>query len=164
MTKPRNSQCGFVLPSPSAVMVGVIIALSLSNVVLFKIHRSTVNEFATFRADVLAQQQALAAEAAREKEESDRITRESNAGWAAAVDYWRSRGGVTVRVPTRGGPAAVRPVPAATEGVDAPPAQQGPGTVIDVAECQDRLNSAVQDAAQLMWLQDWTEKQHEVKP
>lgn len=151
---------GFVMPSPTLIMAGVIIALSLSNVILFNLYRSTVNEYSQFKADVYAQQMELAREAERVKEEAERINKETAQGWGAAVDYWRNRPPITVRVPTGCNPSGLRPNATSTEGLNAASAQQGFSAAVDVAQCEMRLNNAVFDAAKLIHLQQWVEDQH----
>lgn len=160
-------QRGFVIPgfllSPSGIMATLIVVLSLSNVLFFKLWQGKADELAEYRANVVAQQQALAAEAARAKDESDRISRDTAAGWAAAVE-WHRRNGGAIRVRSDCNPATLRPVPAASGEPTVSPVQQGFGTELDVAQCETRVNGAVFDAAQLIWLQEWVRKQHEVKP
>jgi hypothetical protein len=155
------NQRGFILPSPTMIMAGVIIALSLSNVILFKLYRSEVNEYAQFKADVSAQQVALAREAERAKAESDRINADTVAGYRAALDRLRAGSGrITVRVPAHCDPSGLRPVPTAAQGIDASAAERE----VSPEQCASIANNAVFDASQMMWLQDWVRRQHEVKP
>jgi hypothetical protein len=120
---------------------------------------------AQYRADIAAENARLEAEARRVKRESEQASRDAAAGWSAAVDYWRGHPRL-VRVPgPAGSPACLRPV-SAPSGRLAPDARQpglgaGPDApvAVSVAECESRLNAAVMDAAQVMWLLNWIEAQ-----
>jgi hypothetical protein len=154
------NQRGFILPSPTMIMAGVIIALSLSNVILFKLYRSEVNEYAQFKVDVSAQQVALAREAERAKAESERINADTVAGLRASLERLRAGAGrIVVRVPTDCGTTGLRPVPTSTSGLDAATVERE----VSAQQCEAIANNAVFDASQMMWLQDWARKQSEVR-
>jgi hypothetical protein len=155
------NQRGFILPSPTMIMAGVILALSISNVIFVNLYRSTADEYAQFKADVSAQQVALAREAERAKAESERVNADTVAGLRASLERLRAGAGrITVRVPTDCNPASLRPVSTAAEGLDAATTER----VVSAQQCEAIANNAVFDASQMMWLQDWVRKQHEVKP
>ena len=107
----------------------------------------------------------LEAENARIKRETKRISKETTAGWAAAVDHLR-RNPVRVRGADCGAAesatvsaSAGRPEPDAAErGLGA-----GLSTPIEIPaeQCEARLNAAARDAAQVMWLLDWAAAQRE---
>lgn len=107
----------------------------------------------------------LEAKNAQTVRESKRINAETVAGWSAAVDYLRANP-VRVRRPD----SYQSPVPAvsgsagSTEpatGERRPGAGSGEAAEVSLAECQARLDSAVKDAAQVMWLLDWATRQRE---
>lgn len=107
----------------------------------------------------------LEAKNAQIMQESKRINAETVAGWSAAVDYLRANP-VRVRRPDGHQP----PVPAvsgsagSTEpatGERRSGAGSGEAAEVSLAECQARLDSAVKDAAQVMWLLDWAAGQRE---
>lgn len=107
----------------------------------------------------------LEAKNAQIMQESKRINAETVAGWSAAVDYLRANP-VRVRRPDGHQP----PVPAvsgsagSTEpatGERRPGAGSGEAAEVPLAECQARLDSAVKDAAQVIWLLDWATRQRE---
>lgn len=136
-------------------------AIAVLLVIAFFAGRSNgLEQYYSFRAEVEAQQEALAEQAARAREESERINADTVVGWRAAADYWRDHPRtITVRVPASCDPSGLRPIPTAAPGLDATTAQREIGPV----ECEAIANNAVLDAAQLMWLQDWVKQQHEVK-
>ncbi len=162
------NQRGFFIPpfllSPTGIMGALIVALSASNLLFYKLWQNKADEYANFRAEIVSQQQALRAEADRAKAESDRITAEVSDSWSRALDWANSHPPV-VRVRGACDPTGLRPIPAPSEGTAVTPVQQGFGTPRDVAveECEARINGAVFDAAQLMHLQSWVQRQHEVK-
>ena len=152
---------GFILPSPSLIMVGVFVVLSLSNVLFFNLYRSTADDYADYRAKIRVEQQALADEAERVRVESAQISRDTAAGWAAAVDYWRKRPAVTVRVPSAACTGGLSTTASPGLKPDAASAEPSPSTEIDVAECASVAQGAVLDAAHVLWLQDFILRQHE---
>ena len=103
----------------------------------------------------------LEAENARIKRETKRINKETTAGWAAAVDHLRSRPAIRVRGGADCHPAESRTLPASPQESEPDARERGPGpersapTEIPLEQCAARLNNAVKDAAQVMWLLDW---------
>lgn len=128
--------------------------------------RSEADRHAEYIEQITAASTKLEAENARIKRESKRITMETAAGWAAAVD--RQRRTPTVRVLGADcSPATLPAIPGST-GIPEPAAvERGPGPgrdapqEIPVEQCESRLNRAVEDAAQVMWLLDWAASQRE---
>ena len=107
----------------------------------------------------------MEAENARIKRETKRINKETTAGWAAAVDHLR-RNPVSVRGADCG--AAESAAVSASAGRPEPDAAErglgtGSGAPIEIPaeQCEARLNNAVNDAAQVMWLLDWAAAQRE---
>ena len=102
----------------------------------------------------------LEAENARIKRETKRINQETTTGWAAAVDHLRSRPAIRVRGADCH-PAESRTLPASPRESESDARERGLGaersetTEIPFEQCAARLNNAVKDAAQVMWLLDW---------
>jgi hypothetical protein len=102
----------------------------------------------------------LEAENARIKRETKRINQETTTGWAAAVDHLRSRPAIRVRGADCH-PAESRTLPAGAREPEPDARERGLGaersetTEIPIEQCAARLNNAVKDAAQVMWLLDW---------
>jgi len=159
---------GFVIPSfllsPTGIMGALIVALSASNLLFYKLWQNKADEYANFRAEIVVQQQALRDEADRAKAESDQITADVSVAWSDAL-AWANSHRPVVRVRGACDPSGLRPVPTPSEGTFVGPVQPGFSAPRDVAveECEARINGAVFDAAQLMHLQSWVQRQHEVK-
>ena len=112
----------------------------------------------------------LEAENARIKRETKRINEETVAGWAAAVDHLRRHPTVRVRREDCGA-ATQRVLPGGAGNAEPATGERGPGPGSDapqtipieipVEQCETRLNRAVKDAAQVMWLLDWAAQQRE---
>lgn len=161
------NQRGFVIPSfllsPTGVMAATIILLSVSNVLFFKLWRDEIHEYVQYKADVSAQQQILKDQTDRARSESERVATETAAGWSAAMDYLR-RHPVTVRVPTDCNSSGLRPIPGTTGQFTQPRIEEpGPRTEIDIAECESRINAAVEDAAWIEHVKAWVKQQHEIQ-
>ena len=93
---------GFVLPSPTLVMAGVIVVLSITNLVLYKLWQGKVDEYANYRASVVAAQKQAEADAENERLERQRILADTARDWSAVLD-WVNSHPRTVRVlPARG--------------------------------------------------------------
>ena len=147
-------QRGFILPSfflsPTGMLTATVAVLTLTNFITYKLWRSEVEEYAQFKSEVVATQNALAAEAERRRIASEQATRDAAEGWKGAVDYWKSRAGgiVTVRVPV-GCEGGMRAVLGTAPGAGHASAEPAPSTVVDAAQCETLLNNAVLDAAQV---------------
>jgi hypothetical protein len=160
------NQRGFILPTFNiyGVLFGIIVALSFALTYFIHQTRSIQNEYAQYKADVLAQQKILADETERRRVESERVSLDTATGWAAAVDWHRRHPRtITVRVPANCGAGEMPGLSVATEQPDAAAAEQEPSpAVITTEQCETYVNQAVLDASQVMWLQSWIRKQHEV--
>ena len=108
----------------------------------------------------------LEADNARIKRETKRINQETTTGWAAAVDHLRSRPAIRVRGADCH-PAESRALPASPRDPESDARERGSSaqrsapTEIPLEQCEARLNNAVKDAAQVMWLLDWAAGQRE---
>ena len=150
------------IPPKYAAVAAILLVSHTSAFFIGRDHGS--QKYYDFKSAVEAEQAQLKADADAARVESERVARDSADGWGAAVDYWRNHPRtVTVRVPATCDSTGLRSVPTAAPGLDAAAVEQGHSSEVDVAECEARLNNAVRDAAQLIHLQNWAVKQHEVK-
>ena len=116
--------------------------------------------------ELLKQEYATASKAAELEAERIRSeAAETNAataeGWAAAVDYWRTQpvaDRVRVITPVCPNPVSAVSKPAGESG-EPHVGEHRPGAVVDVAECEARLNAAVLDAAWIEHVKVWVKKQ-----
>ena len=149
--------------SPSGIMAALVIGLSISNVVFIKMYGSVSHEYATFKSDVREAEKRAAAEAEQERLGRERITEDVSRRWADALDL-ASRDPVVRVLPRNCNLPQAGTLPVAGLKPDAATAQPGLGGTVLVAgeECESRLNNAAHDAAQVMMLQEWARRQHEV--
>lgn len=148
------TQRGFILPSPTMIMAGVIVALSLSNVILFKLYRSAADEYATFKADVHAAQVAIERDNQQKRAEAEANLLAVSESWSNALDHARRNSPVRV-LPSRCDSGTSPQAPGTGLKPDAATAEPRLSATRDVAveECEVRLNNAVIDAAQVLHLQ-----------
>lgn len=140
------------------LILAVVALLSVTHGVAYV---KGLERYYELKSKVDAAQKEAEADAERQRLATEQINRETAAGWAAAVD-WHRRNPRLVRVlPGAGCLSQAGALPAAGQEPDAPTAQPGLGAVIDATACEERLNRAVLDAAQVMWLQDWIQQQHQ---
>lgn len=124
-------------------------------------------KYLAFKADVQAQYAILEADAAKARLESEQVTADVSRSWASALDWYRKHPRIVrVRTPASCGATDLRPVPTSTGLTPPTGAESALGTTVDTAveQCEDLLNRAVMDAAQLTHLQEWVRKQSEIKP
>lgn len=145
-------QRGFVLPSPTLIMAGVIITLSLSNVILFKLYRSTADDYSTFKAEVLANQVAILRENEQKQAAADAALLAVSESWKRALDH--SRRNPPVRVlhsncdsgtSAQATGTGLKPDATAVAGLSS--------TAVDASRCEELINAGVRDAAQVLHLQ-----------
>ncbi len=128
--------------------------------------RSEADRHAEYDKELTAENAKLEAENVRIKRESKRINVETAAGWAVAVDRQRRAPAVRLRWADCS-PATLRAIPGSTGSPEPAAVERGPGPgrdapqEIPVEQCESRLNRAVEDAAQVMWLLDWAAAQRE---
>lgn len=123
---------------------------------------------ADYRAAVETAQAHAEAAARLRAERERRILEDTARDWAAVLDHVSSRPPVVrVQQPASGCDGEVSGVPAAPSESAARPAEprldpeQHAALAVSVAECEQRLNNAVMDAAQVMHLANWIKQQHE---
>lgn len=154
------------VPPPYLYAGLAVVLLATHGIAYHKGWQSGMETYYAFKSEVDAANARIAAENERARQEQERIADETRKGWLAAVEYWKRHGGRTVRVqpqPCVPGVPGVQAVPATGPDTDAPPAEQGLGSPVDVAveQCEARLNNAVLDAAQVIHLQHWIKLQYE---
>ena len=154
-TLPQK-QGGFFIPSPSMLMAGAIVLLSISNVIFFKLWRNAIDEFAHYRAAVVAAQKQAEADADKARIESERITADVSNSWQAALDHARRHPVVRV-LQSRCDLPQAGAISHAASGTDGATSQ----FTISAAECEAVANDAVIDATHILYLQDWIKRQHE---
>ena len=156
------SQRGFVLPSPTAIMAGVIIALTLSNILFIKLYEGAKDDLRTYQSAVEQAQKQVEADNERLANDQERILAEYGKRWADSVAYRESHPLVRVLHAECGVPES--PALSASSGEITGAASQlglSGEMVIAAAECERRLNWAAEDAAKVILLQDWATRQHE---
>lgn len=141
----------------------VIAILVVSNAFFIERWRAANERYANFKSSVEMAQKQAEAEALRKEEEYRRVNQEVVAGWSAAVDWYRKHPRI-VRVRVRDNrPAQVPAIsaPAASDDEVATEPRFDTGGITAI-ECEERLNNAILDAAQVIWLQEWIRQQREV--
>jgi len=158
----KRTQRGFSLPSRVWLIGGIAALLTVGLGAYVKGREHGLETYHEYKAKVTAEFAALEKDHEDRKMESERITADVSHAWSASLD-WYKRNPRVVRVHADSCPAGLRPLPLATTGADARPAEPGLGAYTDVAlaDCEARLNKAVHDAAQVLHLVDWIKQQHE---
>ena len=139
---------------------GVSLALGLSTIMFYRLYQGAIDDYANFKSSVATQMEALRIENEAKLAAMGAVQRRTEDGWREALDALRKRGGIRV-LPARC-PGVVPAVPITTERLNEAPTEPRPDTEISVAECEGRVNNAVQDATHVVWLQHWIQQQHDV--
>jgi hypothetical protein len=127
------------------------------------LYKDAVNECAKFRANVEQAQEQSRLDSERREIEYRDISQQSSDAWAAALAYSRSH--PVVRVLPR--PDCNKGTSTSVSVTGLKPTQEtaqfglGREVVIAVEECQQRLENAAVDAAQVITLIEWIRKTHE---
>jgi hypothetical protein len=161
-TVKRMTERGFVIPSfllsPTVIIVAAVIgALSISNVLLFKLWKGEVKDHATYIAQVDAAQAEIADRNAARVREADEATRAVVEGWDRAVrdlgrDYVsRLR---SARRDCAGVPAATT----SASGADEATADAGSGAATFETACLTLERDCAKTTGQLLWLQNYIER------
>ena len=132
-----------------AILIGVLVGLCAT---FFLMWRSEVNDFAKYRAEIIAAGKAQEAEVVRITTEQKQITEDTTNAWKAALDLTRSQYATTGRVRQPSGSCQMPGISQPATRVD------GPG--------QDAIPSAgnieevcAETTVTLNFLQDWIERQ-----
>ena len=132
-----------------AILIGVLAGLCAT---FFLMWRSEVNDFAKYRAEIVAAGKAQEAEVVRITTEQKQITEDTTNAWKAALDLTRSQYATAGRVRQPSGACQMPGISQPATRVDGPGQDTIPsaGTVEEVcAETTVTLN----------FLQDWIERQ-----
>jgi hypothetical protein len=153
------NQRGFILPSPSLIMAGVIVALSLSNATFIYLYRGAANDAAKHKATLVAERKQAKADAEKAQLAAERVTADLQVAHAAALaDLKRTP---VVRV-LRNTVCVSNTNAGSSGGSDAtlkpPPVDTG---AITPAECEIYLNRGLEDALNYEWLMHWIRTEQE---
>ena len=148
-------QGGFIIPSPTMLMGGAILALSITTFLFWNLYRSTANEYATYKAEVEAINEQIRVDTERKLAELADLQQRTEQNWRVALDALKSR---PIRVRNDGCKGEMPSISVTPTGTNEAPAQ----LVISTGECEAVANNAVFDAAQVLHLQAFIRKQHEV--
>jgi hypothetical protein len=151
------------LLSPTSILAGIVIALSLSNALFVHLYNGAKDELTTYRTEVNAAQAQIEANTQRLLRESAAVNSDTAARLDVALRDLRKRSPIRVRQAdcyTGGG--LTFPKPAA--GTDAAPAAPSADTeiILTAIQCEAELIKGIEDATRLSWLQAWINQQIEV--
>ncbi len=148
-----------MIPTPW-LLIPALSLLAYAGVMTY-LYKDVVDDYANFRADMAAIQKQAEADAALRLQRSEKVTADVSLAWAAALDAAR-RPVVRVLPAARCDNPKGGTVSTAAQGLDVGTSQPGLGReiVIAVEQCEERLNWAAQDAAQVHYLQQWIIGQH----
>lgn len=151
------------LLSPTSIMAGIIVALSLSNVLLFKLYTGAKDDLVTYQAEVSLAQAQIEADIQRKLRLSEQVTAEVKSDLADALAKLRKRPAVRVlQSNCNSGTSQAVPAPSGLS-LDTPLADSvDTGITLTPEQCAERLGDGIEDAVRLAWLQEWVREQHEV--
>lgn len=122
--------------------------------------KNDLAECQQLRYEMEAKSNELAQKNTEQRLLSERITADVSQRWADALAWERAHPRVVrVRDETCGSGSGVSSIPASSAGLNAGTAHSGLSAYLTASQCEERLNQAVMDAAQLMWLQQWIKQQ-----
>ena len=143
--------------------LGAGVALFATTTALFlNLYKGAVDELYQFRHEVEAAQKVVRNETDRKLAAAVATNNRLAADYGAAVDALRRRPAVRVLkgyCDSHPG-TAVSTAPAVVDGKAEE--LRPDSTVVAADQCESRLNAAVDDALQVVYLQDWIKSQHEV--
>lgn len=119
-----------------------------------------------YKSTIEAQQNELREENEKQRLVRERIDKDTANGWAAAVDYLRKHPRI-VRVQSNCDSAGLRPIPSTT-GITPKLPEQEPrfgstgDVTVAVEECQQRLETAITDAAWIEHVKVWADNQSRI--
>ena len=148
------------LLSPSSIMAGIIVALTLSNAFFINRWSAAHDDLITFQAEVSAAQAQNEADMQRRLRESDAISANLKSDLATALDSLRRHPVVRVR-PSCGTGILPSIPPASGLTPQAPVADPVDTPVITAEQCEKYLGDGIEDAVRFAFLQRWVLDQHE---
>ncbi len=151
------------LLSPTSILAGIVIVLSLSNVLFIKLWQGAKDDLITYTAQVSLAQAQIDADIQRRLRLSDQVTADIKSDLDTALAAIRRNPPVRVRQAdcnTRGLSAV-----SSNAGINAslPTVELGLGSTRTIAaeECETRVNGTVADAVWIEFAKEWAEQQHE---
>ena len=148
-----NKVKGFILPSPFLAMSGVALAFGISTIMFWRLYAATNNEYQAFRANVEQAQKQIEDDNRRTMARLAEEFKKTEQGWKRTIDLVNRS--PRIRVQSCSNQGGMSPVSTATRLSPSAPTQLRFDPGISVAECEKRVNNAVQDAAQVVHLQSW---------
>ena len=153
---------GFILPSPLMLVGGVALAFGITTLMFWRLYSGTLSEYQTFRAGVEQAQEQIEIDNRRKLDRMAEAHERSKQGWESALAVLAAkRSAAHIRVQPDSDKGRVSSIPAAPGKSNAATPELRPDPSISVAECEVRVNNAVQDAAQVVHLQAFIIKQRE---
>lgn len=134
-----------------AILIGVLAGLCAT---FFWMWRSEVNDFANYRAEIVAAGKAQEAEVVRITTEQKQITEDTTNAWKAALDLTRSQYATTGRVRQPSGSCQMPGVSQPAVRVDGP----GQDTIPSAGTVEE---ACAETTLPLNYLQAWVEQQQE---
>ena len=134
-----------------AILVGVLAGLCAT---FFLMWRSEVNDFAKYRAEIVAAGKAQEAEVVRITTEQKQITEDTTNAWKAALDLTRSQYATTGRVRQPSGACQMPGISQPATRVDGP----GQDTIPSARTVEE---ACAETTLTLNYLQVWVEQQQE---
>lgn len=149
-----TTERGFIIPSPSMIMAGAIVALFLSNVLFYNLWQGAKDDVKTVESTLLAERAQYKLDADQAKLDAERITHNLEAAHAAAIA--RLGNNRVVRVLPCPDSGVQNGNAGASGGLNPPISTTGLDTVtITPAQCQKRLNDGLEDSVDYEWLAYW---------
>ena len=153
MQPSKRTQRGFLTLGSAPWLIAAVCAVSA--VMFLNLYRSTNNEFAKFRTDVESQMEIVRIENEQRLAAMADVAHHATESWESARAALDAR--PRIRVSNNCSAGGLSANATAAPGLDA--ATQA-GT-IDSRQCETYLNAGVEDAAQLMHLQQFLLDKHE---
>ena len=153
---------GFILPSPLMLVGGVALAFGITTLMFWRLYSGTLSEYQTFRAGVEQAQEQNEIEYRRKLDRMAEEYARTQESWQSALAVLAAkRSAAHIRVQPDSDKGRVSAVSITAGKSDAATPELLADPSISVAECEVRVNNAVQDAAQVVHLQDFIVKQRE---
>lgn len=151
-----SGQRGFISLMPTTVLFGMVVALLFTNTLVWGWWQEAKDEHSHYVAAVEAVQEQVRVDNDRKLAEAETATQFTAEGFRAAVDYWRAHPRTVRVLPINCDPGTRAETPSTVWGTDASTAEPAAGAaVLTAGQCEARLNNAILDASQVIWLQTY---------
>jgi hypothetical protein len=148
------------LLSPTSIMAGIIVALTLSNAFFINRWSAARDNLTSYTASVNAAQEQIEADIQRRLRESAAINTDTAARLDFALASLRSRPSIRVQSSScKGGMPGLSAAPGLAPQATAAAAADT-GIVLTADQCAEKLGDGIEDAVRFAWLQDWVVQQH----